>query len=57
MATNNRELYVSQMKKEAAIAIKKLNKYKKCKTEEYQSISQNKMYPENNNNEYNFKEY
>ena len=45
------------MKKGAAIAIKKLNKYKKCKTEEYQSISQNKMYPENNNNEYNFKEY
>ena len=27
------------------------------KAEEYKNISQNILYPENNNNEYNFKEY
>ena len=43
--------------KEAAIAIKKTNKYKRWKAEEYKNISQNKMYPENSNNEYNFIEY
>ena len=43
--------------KEAAIAIKETNKYKKWKAEEYKNISQNKLYPENNNNEENFEEY
>ena len=35
----------------------KRNKYKRWKVEEYKNISLNKLYPENNNNEYNFKEY
>ena len=43
--------------KEAAIAMKETNKYTRWKAEKYKDTSQNKMYPENNNNEYNFKEY
>ena len=41
--------------KEAAIAVKETYKYKRWKTEEYKNISQNKLYPEDNNNEYNLK--
>ena len=44
-------------KKEAATAIKKTNKYKSWKAEEYKNSSENQLYPENNNNEYNYKEY
>ena len=43
--------------KEAAIAIKERTKYKRWKAEEYKNFSQRKMYPENNSNEYNLKEY
>ena len=43
-------------KKEAAIAIKETNGYKRWKAE-YKNVSQSKMYTENNSNEYNLKEY
>ena len=43
--------------KQAAIAVKETNKYKRWKAEEHKNFSQNKMYPENNSNEYNLKEY
>ena len=43
--------------KEAAIAIKETNKYRRWKAEEYKKVSQSKMYPENNSNENNLKEY
>ena len=43
--------------KEAAIAIKETNKYKRWKAEEYKNVSQSKRYLENNSNEYNLKEY
>ena len=56
MATNNRELYVSN-EKEAAIAIKETNKYKRWSAEVYKNVSQSKMYPENNSHEQHLKEY
>ena len=40
--------------KEAVIEIKEIDKYKRWKIEEYKNISQNKMYPENSNNKYDF---
>ena len=43
--------------KEAAIAIKETNKYKRWTAEVYKNVSQSKMYPENNSHEYNLKEY
>ena len=43
--------------KEATIAIKETIKYKRWKAEEYKHFSQREMYPENNSNEYNLKEY
>ena len=43
--------------KEAGTATKETDKYKRWKAEEYKSTSQNQLYPENNNNEYNYKEY
>ena len=43
--------------KEAAIAIKETNKYKRWSAEVYKNVSQSKMYPENNSHEYNLKEY
>ena len=43
--------------KEAAIAIKETNNYKRWKAEEYKNTSQNKMYSGNNRNEYSLKEY
>ena len=43
--------------KEATIAIKETNKYKRWKAEEYKNVSQSKIYPENKCNEYNLKEY
>ena len=43
--------------KEAAIAIKETNKYKRWRAEEYKNVSQSKRYLENNSNEYNLKEY
>ena len=43
--------------KEATTAIKETSKYKRWKAEEYKNIWQNQLYPENNNNEYNYKEY
>ena len=43
--------------KEATIAIKETNKYKRWKAEEYKNVAQSKMYPENKYNEYNLKEY
>ena len=42
--------------KEAAIAIKETNKYKRWRAEEYKNVSQSKRYLENNSNEYNLKE-
>ena len=41
--------------KETAIAIKETNKYKRWKAEEYKNVSEDKLYPENNNNECNLK--
>ena len=43
--------------KEAAIAIKETNKYKRWSAEVYKNISQSKMYPENNSHEHHLKEY
>ena len=43
--------------KKAAIAVKETKKYKRWKAEEHKTISQTKLYPENNNIEYSFKEY
>ena len=42
--------------KEAAIAVKETNKYKRWKAEEYKNVSQSKRYLENSN-ECNLKEY
>ena len=39
--------------KEAAIAITETDTYKRWKVEEYKNASQNKIYPDNNRNEYN----
>ena len=52
-----RAMICFSIEKEAAIAIKETNKYKRWKPEEYKNFSQSKMYPENNSNEYNLKEY
>ena len=43
--------------KEAAIAIKETNKYKRWKAEEYKNVSQSERYLESNSNEYNLEEY
>ena len=43
--------------KEAAIAIKETNKYKRWSPEVYKNISQSKMYIENNSHEHHLKEY
>ena len=43
--------------KEAAIAVKETNKYKRWKAEEYKNVSQSKRYLENNSNECNLEEY
>ena len=43
--------------KEAAIAIKETNKYKRWSAEVYKNVSQSKMYPENNSHEHHLKEY
>ena len=43
--------------KEAAIAIKETNKYKRWTAEAYKNVSQSKMYLEKSSHEYNLKEY
>ena len=43
--------------KEAVTVIKETNKYKWWKVEEYKNTLQNQFFPENSNNECNYKEY
>ena len=58
MVTNNRELMICFSNgKEAAIAIKETNKYKRWTAGAYKNVSQSKMYVEKSSHEYNLKEY